>query len=98
MNRLEHILTCVAEESNEVGQRACKAGRFGLDEVQPGHSADNWERMIHEFHDLFGVLMMLSHEVERPWQDLIPAPHIIDAKVKRVEKYMAYAAEQGALQ
>ncbi len=99
MNRIEHILSCVAEESNEVGQRACKASRFGLQEVQPGQAVpmDNWQRMVDEFHDLYSVLIMLAEDSGRDRSDLAPNASIIAAKRARVEKFMNLAIESGAL-
>lgn len=98
MNRLEHILTCIAEESNEVGQRACKALRFGINEVQPGQDKDNWERMLQEFHDLFGSLVMYAQDTARDWEDLIPDHGTTAAKRDRIEKFMVLAREGGALE
>lgn len=100
MNRLEHILTCVAEESNEVGQRACKALRFGLDEVQLGQAVPltNWDRMLGEFHDLTAVLIMLAIDTGRSTADLTPPVEVMKAKMERVEKYMELARAGGALE
>ena len=52
MNTIEHLLTCLAEECDEVGQRVMKALRFGLDEIQPGQDFTNAERIVLELHDL----------------------------------------------
>ncbi len=98
MNHIEHILSCVSEEAHEVGQRACKAVRFGLDEVQPSQSLTNWERIVGEFHDLYSVLILLAEESGRDWIDLAPTPEIIEAKRVRVEKFMLLAESTGALE
>ena len=100
MNRLEHILTCVAEESNEVGQRACKALRFGLEEVQPGQELPltNWDRMLGEYHDLQAMIIMLAAETDRTAQDILAPEEVIRAKIDRVESYMDLARAGGALQ
>lgn len=45
MKRHEHLLSILAEECCEVGQRVSKALRFGLDEVQPGQDLSNAERI-----------------------------------------------------
>ena len=97
MNRLEHILTCVAEESNEVGQRATKALRFGLDEVQPGQDLTNWDRLIEEFHDRCGALLFRAQETGYDWDDIIPHDDITTAKRNRIEKFMELARAGGAL-
>lgn len=100
MNRLEHIMTCVSEESHEVGQRACKALRFGLDEVQPGQALPltNWDRMLGEYHDLMAMMIMLAMERGQSPDDILPPSEVLLAKMQRVEDYMHLARSGGALQ
>lgn len=95
MTRLEHLLTCLAEECAEVAQRSTKALRFGIDEVQPGQFLTNAERIREEVVDLFAVLGML--EEETGWSLL---PNDIDGgrdKRKKVEAFLRYSAEVGTL-
>jgi hypothetical protein len=87
MKRWQYLLGVLSEECNEVGQRANKASRFGLFEIQDGQTMNNEERIVQEFADLLGVYEML----ELPW----PSREMIDAKKSRVEKYMAISAERG---
>jgi superfamily II helicase len=94
MNRTEHLLACLAEECTEVGQRALKAQRFGVSEIQPGQTLDNFERMFMEFTDLCAVMEMLQKEIGV--RRLVRMPEV-DAKKEKVEKYMLYAESQGAL-
>jgi hypothetical protein len=49
----QYHLCKIAEECNEVAQRALKAQQFGLGEIQPGQNLNNLERLVGEFHDLF---------------------------------------------
>lgn len=98
MNRLEHLLTCVAEECTEVGQRATKALRFGLDEVQPGQDLNNWDRILVEYFDLVSVLIMVAMEAGKNPKDLVPNPEVVEAKCQRVESLMGLARSGGALQ
>ena len=56
MTRTDHLLTIVAEEAVEVAQRATKALRFGLTEVQEGHDANNADRLLRELNDLAAVV------------------------------------------
>lgn len=95
MKRAEHLIACLAEECDEVGQRCMKALRFGLSEVQPGQPLTNAQRIVQEYYDLLAVVEMLDDEglIEAPF----PERHIREAKQAKVEKFMAYAAEQGAL-
>lgn len=95
MNRQEHLLSCLAEECTEVGQRVSKALRFGLAEVQPGQSLTNAERIMEEFTDLVSVVEMLI--AEGVLQDRL-SPERVEAKQTKIEKFLAYAASVGALQ
>jgi hypothetical protein len=94
MNRKEHLLAIVAEECNEVGQRAHKAMRFGINEVQDGQNLDNAARLIYEFNDLVGVMRMLHNEGH------IPYPFdgkMQDAKIAKVEQFLLLSKEMGTL-
>ena len=96
MNRQEHILTIVAEECAEIAQRASKALRFGLDEIEPGEDDDNFERMLAEFADLCGVLELVrpGASIEGMTKALRPK---INAKKDRVESFLSYSKERGTL-
>lgn len=94
MNRTEHLLACLAEECHEVGQRALKAQRFGLLEVQPEQDKTNWQRIQDELADLLAVMEMLEDCAGSMY--FIPRA-AVEAKKEKVEKYMAYAESQGAL-
>ncbi|AZO67643.1 hypothetical protein [Mesorhizobium sp. M6A.T.Cr.TU.016.01.1.1] len=96
MNRSENLLTSLAEECTEVGQRVSKALRFGLAEVQPGQPLTNAERISQELTDLIAVMRMATNEGLIPKPDLSGAA--IAAKQAKVEKFMAYARECGALE
>lgn len=99
MNRTEHLLSCLAEECCEIGQRVSKALRFGLDEVQPGQGLTNGQRIIEEYNDLRGVMQMLEDEgILDSSTDYHTLSATMQAKKAKVEKFMRYAAEQGALQ
>ena len=54
--RERELLEILIEECAEVQQRATKALRFGLKEVQPGQNLNNIERMSEELGDVFCVL------------------------------------------
>lgn len=94
MNRKEHLLAIVAEECDEVSQRAIKALRFGLDETQTGQDKNNANRLIYEFNDLVSVMLMLYKEgyISYPFSGLMQ-----DEKKAKVEKYLLLSKEQGTL-
>ena len=89
MTREQHILTCLAEECAEVAQRASKAIRFGMDEVQPGQEHDNKLRLEAELGDLMGACDMLGIVPRQVERDLKPA---------RVERYMRLSQSLGMLE
>ncbi len=96
MNRTQFLLTKLAEECNEVAQRALKAQQFGMDEVQEGQSENNEQRLTRELHDLFAAIETLVEEGYLP--DPMEHPERferIDAKKAKVEKYYRYALDHG---
>lgn len=96
MNRTEHLLSCLAEECAEVAHNASKAMRFGLRDGPPGNDTTNADLIAAELRDLWSVAVML-HEaglIPPPWPTATEAA----AKHQKVEKFMRYAVEQGALE
>ena len=91
MNNEEYILTLIAEECNEVAQRATKALRFGLHETQEGQKFTNRERLLQEFWDLTTVMRMLY-----PITDFENEDWCTD-KIERVNKYMEYSRQLNRL-
>lgn len=95
MTRIEYLLTCLAEEAAEVAQRATKASRFGTEEIQPGKTFTNAERIGHEMTDLVAVVEMLEAEgVRIYYMDVIG----IERKKEKVEKFYDYAIQCGTVQ
>lgn len=92
MNRLEHILFCISEECNEVGQRASKAARFTMEEKQAGQGMNNGQRLVQEFNDLYAMMELLQEggQIRK-----IIDRKMIDEKKKKFEKYLKYSHEQG---
>ncbi len=95
MNRQEHLLECLSEECNEVGQRVSKALRFGLCEKQRNQPFTNRDRIVGELKDLFAVATILMDE--GVIEAFIPAPDEVGAKRAKIERYMEIARAEGAL-
>lgn len=95
MDRNEHLLVCLAEECDEVGQRVMKALRFGLDEVQKGQEFNNSERIVDELEDLVAV-GMLCREAGLIC-NFLPTVGRIEAKRAKIERYMQIGISTGAL-
>lgn len=78
------------EECNELSQRASKAIRFGLEEVQEGQKLNNTERMINEFNDLMAVVEMMDD------LNIMPVPHRLQyriAKKRKIRKWIKYSQD-----
>jgi hypothetical protein len=95
MNRTEHLLSILAEECVEVAQRATKALRFGLTEIQPGQDKDNAERILVEVADLLATLDMLTEEGHLRARYV--TDEMIQAKKDRIEHYFKRSRECGAM-
>jgi len=97
MNTIEHLLTILQEECAEVSQRAAKAIRFGLDEVQEGQPFDNHARLAGELKDLLAAVELLNEETGRP---LITADNFkhLAARKEKVRHWMTYSKERGRLE
>jgi hypothetical protein len=99
----EHQLTCVNEESGEIAQIAlrisqatCKALRFGMDDGYPGTDRTNRMDLVREVNDLIGALERLVEAgVEMPG---LFDREAIEAKKKKIEKWMSHAKKNNALQ
>jgi len=92
MNRLQYLLTKLAEEATEVGQIALKTQQFGVDEKMPGQPFTNAQRTHQELNDLFAIVDMLNDEFNFGFH--IDGVHIHNKK-KKVNKYAAYSVELG---
>jgi NTP pyrophosphatase (non-canonical NTP hydrolase) len=93
VTRTEHLLVILAEECAEVAQRTSKALRFGLDEVQPGQTETNAQRISGELADVFAAVDMLINEGVIAYPDIARTL----AKQKKVEEFLRYSAECGTL-
>jgi len=94
MNRTDHLLDILAEECSEVAIRVSKALRFGLEEIQPGQTLTNRQRIMVEVNDLYASLKMLHDD---GIIDPNPDPDAVQAKIAKVETFLAYSAKCGRL-
>ena len=89
MNETEHLLVILEEECVEVAQEISKALRFGMDEMMPGQTLTNRERILRELNDLWAAVEMLDlQQVDRA---------AIERKKVKVAKFMDYAKNCGTL-
>lgn len=103
MTRTEHLLTILAEECAEVAQRASKAIRFGLAEVQPGQDKTNARRLMDEVNDFLATYQMIAGPVVSPTTPLFQGdPNewmaAIKAKQDKIESFLNYSAKCGTLE
>lgn len=88
-SRTSYLLMNLIEKCAKVSQRACKAARFGLREIQPGQLEDNTRRLERELGVLMAVVDLLGLKIRV--EDMA-------AKCKKLEKFMVYSREVGALE
>lgn len=91
----EMLLTLLQEECNEVAQRATKAVRFGINEIQAGQNDTNGERIIYEFNDLVAVMELLKgHGLITDFYDR----QAVQAKKQKIAQWLNYSRECGTLE
>lgn len=93
MNRIQYLLTKLAEEASEIAQIALKSQQFGVHEICPDLPESNIERVNKEFNDLLGVVAMLN--IELGYEALGPVDTWIENKISKVNKYYQYSIECG---
>lgn len=104
MNITEHLLFKVAEECAETAQRASKAARFGMEQVQRHLDDKSWQnpdlltnrqRLYEEFIDLCATMQMLDFVLPDIHNagDLI----ILQERHQRIVKYLDFSREHGTL-
>lgn len=94
MNRTEALLASLAEECGETTQRATKALRFGLNEIQMGQELTNAERIIYEFNDIVAVMEILHAEGHL---SRVIDQQYIALKKQKIEKHFQYSKEIGTV-
>lgn len=97
MTRTEHLLTQLGEECSEVAQRASKALRFGLREIESGQQYTNAQRIMIEFVDLLAVMALLQTDGHLEVPDEASSSLLIGKKKAKVEQYLKYAKVCGTL-
>ena len=103
MTKQEHLVAIVAEEGVETAQCCTKILRFGLREIQPGHTLSNLARLYQEYHDLVGAMWMLMTSVPGFQEDAerelgMTAGQLIDAKCEKISRFLEYSRSQGTLE
>lgn len=89
MNKMEYLLDTLAEECAESAQRASKAMRFGLYEIQPGQPEDNKRRLEREVAEVVAMADMLGLTIRTEDKE---------AKVKKVLEMMDLSRILGTLE
>ncbi|MCW1887685.1 hypothetical protein OKA04_23310 [Luteolibacter flavescens] len=109
MDRIEHLLTCLAEECGEVAKECCKALRFGIYDqltIDPNgprgtEGPTNRAKIAAEMVDLIAIYQMCVDMEILPDLGLSMSMETIREKASlkksKVEAYMHYARRVGAL-
>ena len=90
MDRLQLLLTKLAEESAEITQVALKAQQFGLTEEY--QDTTNVERIHRELDDLMAVVLMLNDEYDFGYD---PNQGWIDIKKHKINHYARHSRDLG---
>jgi hypothetical protein len=83
--RTRELLTILAEEAAEATQRATKALRFGIEEVQPGQPLSNSTRLAAEIGDFIAVVQLLLADGILHEREVEVA---IEAKKEKIVKWL----------
>lgn len=94
----QFLLLKLAEECDEVSQRALKQIQFGRDEIQSGQASTNGQRLYQELADLMAVIDMLSRMGEIPEEDISTYIDDIVEKQAKIIKYMEYSQSLGTVE
>lgn len=97
MKKTQFLLVKLAEECNEVAQRALKQFQFGPLEVQKGQDLTNAERLKQELVDLLSVYKLLIDELEIPEITSRELYEGLENKRKKLAKYLEYSILLGEL-
>lgn len=91
----ENLLVILMEECAETSQRASKAIRFTLPEVQPDQELTNAERIVYEFNDILAVMELLF---ESGAINKVVDQGAIDIKKAKIKKYLEYSQSLGTVE
>jgi hypothetical protein len=97
MNKEQYLLICLMEEAAEIQQACAKALRFGITNVHPVHRSNNLDSIKRELNDLEAIRQMLVEAGVLGIFEALEDCEQIDAKMKKVEKYMKESKEIGTL-
>lgn len=102
MNINEYLLTVLGEEAGEIVQSMSKIKRFGPDSISPegDKNKTNRDQLIHEINDLVAVTEMLEENGALGagfFEDYLDRA-LINAKKRKVEKYMKVSQNLGLLE
>lgn len=98
MNREQHLLILLMEECAEVSQRASKALRFGLHEIQKGQDQTNAQRLLNEMIDVSAVSLELVHISAIKNVPLVEWQELVKQKQQRIHEFMKYSHDLGILE
>lgn len=93
MTNQQYLLIKLAEEANEIAQRALKCAQFGMNSEYQGKT--NAEILSGELNDLHGVLDLLRKEGGYDYQ---VDPDALARKINKVNHYRECSRIEGCVQ
>lgn len=97
MTRTQHLLVILMKDATKVAQRVSKALLFGVEEVQPGQTLTNGERVTMGFIDLLAAFEMAAEDGAVPFvhQPAFQENVAIIAKREKVEVFLKFSSARG---
>lgn len=87
MKQDQYFLCKIAEECNEVAQRALKAQQFGLGEIQQGQNLNNLERLVQEFYDLSVTFEEMISRIDAKI-NITPSEFVREKRLEKMRKFL----------
>lgn len=94
MNRLQFLLTKLAEEGTEVAQIALKTSQFGMKEKHPDLAQNNEQRIKAELNDLLTIVHLLNEEFDFNFEENEIHRQI---KLDKLNKFYRYSKDLGMI-
>ncbi len=99
MTLRQFYLTKLAEECQEVAQRALKSIQFGADEVQKGQEETNAQRLRDEVQDLLAMIALVENNTfDLPQIPFVEEVRTTVRKTEKICRYLEYSQSLGMVE
>lgn len=106
MSWIQYLLCKLAEECNEIAQRALKAQQFGITQHHPSYPKNNEDMLHDEINDFYAIVELLQAEgylQGHPNSTTVSVINSIDlvkieAKKQKIRKYYDISKHHGQVE